>query len=216
MNPGVQANIIALVLFILVLSGWGGRTLRDAKLTPRLTAAGLLLFVLFDGYTATLPNLAQVDITGVLLPLVLIALAMKAGPHAGARMQWWLGCLTVASVTVVLMTLVPLDPAFFPLEGPALYPVAAALVTVLSVRRPFAAVSIAVSGLALGALIDPWLHSRVDLHSYVFGAREMQDWMAFTAVGVLLTHGVYHAATRLAFSWLKQRFRRSEEGPEHV
>ncbi|MBL0387808.1 hypothetical protein JJB07_14295 [Tumebacillus sp. ITR2] len=216
MNPGVQANIIALVLFILVLSGWGGRTLRDANLTPRVTAIGLLLYVLADGFTLTLRHDLHFDVAGLLLPIALTAVAMRAGPHAGARASWWIGCLTVASVTVVLMTLVPLDPAFFPLEGPALYPVCAALVSVVSVRRPFFAVSMAVMGLALGTQIDPWLHARVEVDSYLFGSREMQDWMAFAALGVLLTHGPYNTTVRIVYTWIKQRFRRREEGPERV
>lgn len=216
MNPGVQANIIALVLCILVLTGWGSKTVQDAKLTPRLIAIGLFLFVLTDGYTVSFPYDLHVDLAGVILPLLVMMKAMILGPHAGARAQWWIGCLTVASVTIVLMTLVPLDPAFFPLEGPMLFPVAAALVSVVSVRRPFAAVSIAITGLALGALVDPWLHTRADLHTYVFGGREVQDWMALAALCVLMTHGIYQAMARLVYTRIKQRLQRREEGPEHV
>ncbi|KEO83676.1 hypothetical protein [Tumebacillus flagellatus] len=216
MNPGVQANIITLVLIILVLSGWGERVLRDANISPRTAAVGLLLYVLADGFSITLPQDVHLDAAGLLLPLCLTALAMRAGPNAGARVSWWIGCLTISSVTVVLMTLVPLDPAFFPLEGPALYPVAAALVSVVSVRRPFFAVSMAVMGLALGTVIDPWLHARVDVHTYLFGGREMQDWMAFAAMGVLLTHYPYNAAVRLLTRFIRLIFKRREEGPESV
>jgi hypothetical protein len=215
MNPGVQTTIITVVLWILVVFGWGARTLADGRVRVRTAALLLLGYLLLAGRVWQGPWGVKMDLGGVLLPLVLAVWALVTRPSWNARGQWVLGLMTIASVNVVLMTLVPLDPAFFPLSGGYLYPVVSALLTVMSVRKPLAAVAMAVSGIALGAWVDPLIHERVELRTYLFGGPETRDLMTFAALAVLVTHGMYQAAARYVQRVLKNRGRR-EGGPEHV
>lgn len=91
------------------------------------------------------------------------------------------------------------------------------LVSVASIRRPFIALTIAVGGLALGAWIDPFIHDRVDVQAIVLGADDVRDLMAYTALGVLLVHGPYHALAQYVIGLFRQVFNRQQEGgPEHV
>jgi hypothetical protein len=216
MNPGVQATIITIVCLILVMFGWGSKTLEDGKLRIRAAACFLIVYLLADGWNLALPSGLHGDIGGLVMPLVFTGWAMAQTDSWSYRLQWMMGMLTVACVLVVLMTLVPLDPAFFPFDAVYLYPTSAALVSVLSVRRPFAAVSIAVVGMALATFVDPFIHDRNDVHSVVFGGAEMRDFVAYTAAGVLVTHGLYHACARYVLGLLKNLFGKQEGGPEHV
>ena len=216
MNPGVQTTLLIIVLLILALSGWGTKTIEDAN--GRLCTVVLFLFgyALAISWEVSTAGGWQANLGGVLMPVALMAWALLHTGSWSYRLQWVMGVLTVASVVVVLMSLVPLDPAFFPLDGVYLYPAIAALVSVISVKRPFAALSIAVIGVALAAFVDPLIHDRMDKGSVVFGGAEMRDLMSYTACGVLFTHGLYQAAARYAVSLFKALFGGREGGPEHV
>lgn len=216
MNPGVQANIVAIVLLILVLFGWGVRTLQDGHLTPRLTSALLIGYVLTVGWTLSAPNGLRWDVGGVLIPLLLTVWMISRYDTWSARLQWVMGILTVASVLIVLMTLMPLDPAFFPVSESVLYPLATVAVAVFSVRRPFAALSIAVVGLGLAAFIEPLIHGQQELRNIVLEGGETRDMIAYSAAGVLVLHRPYHVCVRYLLRVLRQLFRRQEGGPEHV
>ena len=215
MNPGVQTTICIIVLLILALFGWGSKTIEEAN--GRLRSVILFLFA-YALATAWDVNLGgwQANLGGVLMPIGLTAWALLHTNSWSYRLQWLMGVLTVASVLVVLMALVPLDPAFFPLDGVYLYPATAAIVSVISVKRPFAALTIAVVGIAMAAFVDPLIHDRIDVGSIVFGGAEVRDLMSYTACGVLFGHGVYQAVARFVVGLFKGLFGGREGGPEHV
>lgn len=217
MNPGVQATILTIVLLILTATGWGERTLRDAGWSKKRGVMLLVLYLFLIGWTIPLPGELHLDLGGILMPLFLAGWTLGRIDNWPTRLQWLMATLTVSSSMVVLMTLVPLDPAFFPLEGRYLYPAVAALVAVASVRRPFIALTIGAVGVSLGSWIDPFIHDRMDLNNVVLGGNEMRDMFACAAVGVLFGHGPYHAASRRVTGLFRNWFvRRQEGGPEHV
>jgi len=218
MNPGVQGTMLAIVLLILVLFGWGSKTLEDAKMTPRMAGLWLALYVLFSGVTVVWPYQIQWDVAGVVLPIALTVWEMSNSPNLTQRFHWWIGMMTVAASLVILMTLVPLDPAFFLLEAESLYVIVAVLFAVITVRRPFAALSMAVVGMALATMVDPLLHQRTEVTRMVFGGGEVRDLLLYSAVGVLLFHGLYHSVVRLISRALKHMLKQQqpEGGPEHV
>jgi hypothetical protein len=218
MNPGVQATMLAIVLLILVLFSWGSKTLEDAKMTPRMAGLLLALFVLFSGVVVAFPFGIRWDVAGVLIPILLTVWELVQNPSWTSRFHWLIGMLTVASSLVILMTLVPLDPAFFLLKAETLYPVVAVIFAIVTVRRPFAAVTIAVVGMWLATIIDPLLHQRTEVSHVVFGGGEVRDLLMFTACGVLLFHGLYHHLVRLLSKAVRLILRqpKPEGGPEHV
>ncbi|MGZ4121798.1 MAG: hypothetical protein ACXVOI_01125 [Tumebacillaceae bacterium] len=216
MNPGVQANIIAIVLLILVMFSWGARTLEDGHLSPRSASGLLIAYVLTAGWTLSAPYDMRLDLGGVLLPLLLTVWVLVKMDSWSMRLQWVMGILTVTSVLIVLMTLVPLDPAFFPLDSVYLYPLAVVLVAVLSVRRPFFAVSISVVGMALAMLLEPLIHGREELRNVVIEGGDARDMIAYATVGVLLLHRPYQMSVRFLLGMVRHWFGRQEGGPEHV
>ena len=126
--------------------------------------------------------------------------------------------MTVASALVILMTLVPLDPAFFIVDSEILFPASAVILAVCSMRRPFHALTVAVAGLLLAASIDPLLNWEPEWGEVVFGGDEVRDLLAYTMLGVLVAHGPYHATVRYVMRMIKGIFRpgRQEGGPEHA
>ena len=163
MNPGVQTTIIIIVLLILALFGWGTKTIEDANGRLRTVVLFLFGYALATAWDVSITGGWQANLGGLLMPVALAAWSMFHTNSWSYRLQWLMGVLTVASVLVVLMSLVPLDPAFFPLDGVYLYPLAAAFVAVISVKRPFAALTIAVVGISLAAFVDPLVHDRIDI-----------------------------------------------------
>lgn len=218
MNPGVQATMLAIVLLILVLFGWGSKTLEDAKMTPRMAGLWLALYVLFSGVTVVWPYRIQWDVAGVVLPITLIMWEMSSSPNWTQRFHWWIGVMTVTASLVIMMTLVPLDPAFFLLEAETLYVTVAVLFAVITVRRPFAALSMALVGMAFATLVDPLLHQRTEVTRLVFGGGEVRDLLLFSALGVLLFHGSYHNVVRFVSRTFRHMLKQQqpEGGPEHV
>ena len=219
MNPGIQANIIAIVCAILVLTGWGAKTLEDGRAKARLTGFFLLLFVVATVWELPGPRGTHWNVGGLLLPLALTVWTWRATPHWSLRLQWLIGTATVTSSLVILMTLVPLDPAFFLVEPSLLYPLSAVVIAVCSVRRPFPALTIAVTGMLLASLIDPLLHGKLDWSEITIAGGDVRDSMAFIAGGVLLLHGPYHAAARFVLRLFRGRLRpqqQPEGGPEHA
>jgi hypothetical protein len=218
MNPGIQATIITIVFAILVSTGWWKKTLEDAKLTPRRTVLLLGLYLLLDPWTFASASGLKWNVGGLLLPLLLALWALCSRGGWAFRLQWLTGVVTVSAALIVLMTLVPLDPAFFLVDAQVLFPLSAVVLSVCSIRRPFVALSIAVCGMAAAAFADPLFHGHVQWSDVEFGNGEVRDLMAYTAVGVLLFHGPYHACARYVLSVVKNRFgtRRTEGGPEHA
>jgi hypothetical protein len=218
MNPGVEANIIAIVLCILVITGWGAKVLQDGEMSVRTAVLFLISFVFLSNWTWTLPAGVQINPGGVLIPLAASLWLLVVCRNLGVRLQWAVGAVTVASTMVVLMTLVPLDPAFFLVDAEVLFPASAVILSVCSMRRPFFALTVAISGLLLAASLDPLLNRGLKWSELVFGGGEVRDLVAYTALGVLIAHGPYHAAVRIMKRTLKGIFRpqRQEGGPEHA
>jgi hypothetical protein len=217
-NPGVVSNMIMIVLSILTLTGWGEKTLRDGRLSPRTAGFALILYAVLSGCTLDGPGGARWNLGGVLFSALLMVWTLGAFRSWTHRLQYLLGVLTVASALIVMMTLVPLDPAFFILDADALYPLTALAITVLSVKRPFVALSIAWVGLMIACSVDPLIHSAFDLTATVFGGGEVRDMLAKACAGVLAVHGLYHTGAGFVLSALKslRRERRQEGGPEHA
>ncbi|HEU4964698.1 MAG TPA: hypothetical protein VFV52_12705 [Bacilli bacterium] len=220
MNPGVQATIITIVWIILVMTGWGRHTLTDARLKPRAVSILLVLFLLMAGHTYNLTPRLALDIGGLLLPLGAWVWSLLAHRNASYQVQWLLGMITVAASMVILMTLVPMDPAFFLIDVDYLYPLTVIIISVMSVRRPYFALSIALVGMAMAFALDPFLHGRSGTEDVVLGSGDVRDTLLYTASGVLLLHGPYHRSA----SYIKSRVRalfgdnsqQQEGGPEHV
>lgn len=222
MNPGVQANIMAIVWIILVATGWGQKTLEDGRLTPRLTVSFLVLFlfVTLSGLTVSAGHRVEVEVGGLLLPAAAWLWSLWAYRDASYQFQWFLGMVTVAASMTILMTLVPMDPAFFLVEVEYLYPLSVIIIAVMSVRRPFFAVSIALAGMAVAYALDPFLHGRFGAEDVVIGGGDMRDTLLYTAFGVLVTHGLYHKTAGYLKERVKNLFggrsQQQEGGPEHV
>ncbi|TCP59393.1 hypothetical protein EV586_101610 [Tumebacillus sp. BK434] len=217
MNPGVVSNITLIVFVILCMTGWGEKTLRDGRLSPKLAVCGLVLYVFASGMTFDGPLASRWNVGGLLFPLVLTLWSLTLFKSWQHRLQYLLGVLTVAVALLVLMTLVPLDPAFFILDADVLYPLTALIISVLSVKRPFVALSIAWVGLMAAASVDPFLHRAFELQGTVFGGGEVRDMLALTGAGVLAVHGLYHKGANFVIGLVKGwRERRSEGGPEHA
>lgn len=218
MNPGVEANIIAIVLTILIVTGWGEKALQDAKMGVRTALLFLIGFVFLSNWTLTFPAGVQINLGGTVIPLGASLWLLIVCRHVGVRLQWAVGAVTVASALVILMTLVPLDPAFFIVDSEILFPASAVILAVCSMRRPFHALTVAVAGLLLAASIDPLLNWEPEWGEAVFGGGEVRDLLAYTMLGVLITHGPYHATVRFVMRTIKGIFRprRQEGGPEHA
>ncbi|ARU63023.1 hypothetical protein CBW65_20125 [Tumebacillus avium] len=219
MNPGVVSNITMIVFVILCLTGWGEKSLRDGRLSPKLAACGLILYVFASGLAFDGPLESRWNLGGILLPIVLTLWSLTLFKTWQHRLQYLLGVLTVAVALLVLMTLVPLDPAFFIFDADVLYPFTALIISVLSVKRPFVALSIAWVGLMAAASIDPFLHLAFDLHGTVFGGGDIRDMLALTGAGVLAVHGLYHTGANYVLGLVKgwrERRSESEGGPEHA
>lgn len=219
MNPGVEANIIAIVLTILIVTGWGKKALHDAKMGVRTALLFLIGFVFLSNWTLTFPAGVQINLGGTLIPLgASVWLLFIVSRNAGVRLQWAVGTVTVASALVILMTLVPLDPAFFLVDSEILFPASAVILAVCSLRRPFYALTAAVTGLLLAASIDPLLNWEPEWGEAVFGGGEVRDLLAYTMLGVLVSHGPYHATVRFVMRTIKAIFRpgHQEGGPEHA
>ncbi|ASS75171.1 hypothetical protein CIG75_09375 [Tumebacillus algifaecis] len=217
MNPGVISNIIMIVLVILILTGWGAKTLRDGHLSPKLAACGLILYVFCSGLNFAGPLDGRWNFGGTLFPVLLTLWSLTIFQNWQHRLQYLLGVLTVSVALLVLLTLVPLDPAFFILDPDLLYPFTAVIISVLSVKRPFVALSIACVGLMISGSVDPILHRAFQMDGIVFGGGEIRDMLALTGAGVLAVHGFYHTGANYVQSMVKGwRERRSEGGPEHA
>lgn len=217
MNPGVVSNIIMIVFVILLLTGWGEKTLRDGRLSHVLAACGLIVYLAASEVTFTGPFDVRWNLGCTLMTIVLTGWTLSVFDSWSHRLQYVLGVLTVSCALLVLMTLVPLDPAFFVLNGDLLYPLMALVISVVSVKRPFVAFSIAWVGLMIAASIDPLLHRTFDLEVTIFGSGETRDLLAVAGAGVLVAHGLYHATVSYLQNIVKGlRARRSKGGPEHA
>jgi hypothetical protein len=209
MNPGVIATVLAIVGVILLLTDWGKSLCGEIGISPK--AFGILLLAFLFATTKDVDTrFGSFNLGGMLFLLFVTTVSMYKAKRL-THSIYILSCVcTVASVELILMTLVPYDPAMFLVDGKILYPFVACLISVIFMRSQLAAVTGGVAGIFTASLLYPVIHFQMSAMQIVWADGDTRDLMASAALGSVLLHYFL----RTAFQFVRTRIMNSKESYE--
>lgn len=172
MNPGVLSLLVLIVLSVLFITGWGTRYVRESQ----IGTGSWFVILLVAGFLSSIQlQWEQVQIHLSSLFLVFLAMGYTAVIHAVKnRFHYIIAIITAASVCLVLMVLVPHDPAFYFVDANFLYPLCTLLVAYLFSRKPLFCFNVSLVGIFLaGGIFDNHMSHSVGV--FEVGSPELLD-----------------------------------------
>lgn len=190
MNPGALNLLVMIVFVVLFATGWGARYIVES----RIGEGKWLLLMLAVGVAGSLDlqwKSVQINLAFGLYSL-LLPLYLYGNLGWRERIYFVVSIVTTSSLVLILMTVVPHDPAFYLMDGNYLYPLGALLVAYTFSRKPLFTLMAATTGILLAGTIHEYQTSFELSGTLILGSLDLFDLVSIAFLfGFLIDQLVY-------------------------